>query len=176
MVVSSVLAGPALATSPYRGVSSVQQPVIAVLAQVWLVVLHLKAPVEGRRSTGRIVLSAVLFLAALMSKENAVFVWPVLILIDIWSCRNAGVRGSSRNNREWLNSILGPSHAAYALTLSTFLCFRCYVFGWKTHLDPERTRSGEVGVKTRWLDRALSLDVPGLEVHSPLSPSARWRR
>ncbi|HET9794637.1 MAG TPA: TonB-dependent receptor [Thermoanaerobaculia bacterium] len=26
-------------------------------------------------------------------------------------------------------------------------------------LEPERTRSGEVGVKTRWLDRQLSLDV-----------------
>jgi outer membrane receptor protein involved in Fe transport len=26
-------------------------------------------------------------------------------------------------------------------------------------LDPERTRSGEVGVKTRWLDRTLSFDV-----------------
>jgi len=26
-------------------------------------------------------------------------------------------------------------------------------------LDPERTRSGEIGVKTRWLDRTLSLDV-----------------
>jgi outer membrane receptor protein involved in Fe transport len=26
-------------------------------------------------------------------------------------------------------------------------------------LDPERTRSGEIGVKTRWLDRTLSFDV-----------------
>ena len=26
-------------------------------------------------------------------------------------------------------------------------------------LDPERTRSGEVGVKTRWFDRQLSLDL-----------------
>jgi hypothetical protein len=111
---------------------------------VWLVVLHLRPPVEGRRSARRVVLCSVLLLAALMSKEHAIFVWPVLILIDLWYRRDPSLPGSARPLREWFNCVLGPSHAAYALAIAIFLCFRCYVFGWRTHLDAERTRMFEV--------------------------------
>jgi len=87
-------------------------------------------------------LNALLLLAAVMSKEHAAFVWPVLILIDLWHKRRRPEL-RAMPPREWLNRVLAPSHIGFVLAITTFMLLRFSVFGWKWRMENARTRIWE---------------------------------
>ncbi len=87
-------------------------------------------------------LNALILLLALMSKEHSLFVWPVLILYDIWRFRR--MRGPGRPSlRDWLNNVAAPAHAGFILAIATFFFFRFYVFGQFYRLEADRVRVWE---------------------------------
>lgn len=111
----------------------------------WLVARHLRLAQADRPPAVREwLVSAFLLLAATMSKEHAIFVWPGLLAIDLWRRFDTQAAASRLSRRDWFNQYLGPAHFGYALAAATFLFFRYLVFGWKTHLEADRTRIYEV--------------------------------
>jgi len=124
----------------------------------WLLARHIRRRKDDpRRSARYSVFSGLLFLAALMSKENAIFLWPVLMAIDLWHRRDPNLPSSRLPRREWFNRVFAPPHISFALAAATFLVFRCMVFGWRTHLEAERTRIYEVPMAhVGWIEHLLT--------------------
>lgn len=105
----------------------------------WLLARYLWTPSPQRdRPVQFHVINAFLFLAALMSKEHALFVWPVLVLIDLWRRRQRPV-ADRLGLRDWLNRILAPSHVGFVFAAAVFLLLRFTVFGYRVVLDSSRT-------------------------------------
>jgi hypothetical protein len=103
----------------------------------WLLALYVG---PGQRKLPQIIVGSTLFLAAIMSKENAILLWPALIAIDL--CRVHKQPGVSW--RQWFNEQFAPPHIGFALAAAVFLFFRYLVFGWKMYLEGARTRIYEV--------------------------------
>jgi len=103
--------------------------VMAGLFGVWLVARHLKTGIALPRGWLTHAFNALLLLAAVMSKEHGVFVWPVLMLVDLW--RRTQEPRPRKPLREWLNREVGPPHAAFALAAATFMLLRFALFTWK---------------------------------------------
>ncbi len=124
---------------------------------VWLLVRHVRGPDgSGRRSLRFHLVSSSMLLAAIMSKEHAVFLWPVILLIDVWHRRQTAPQARPRF-REWLNRTLGPSHVGFMLTCATFFVLRFALFGWRYRLDPARTRIWESPLAhAGWLEHLLT--------------------
>ncbi len=111
----------------------------------WLLARHIRPPQpSGSRSPAHLALSSLLFLAAVMSKEHAIFLWPALMAIDLWHRQASTQTGKQSSWRDWFNRSFAPAHIGFAVAAATFLFFRYLVFGWKTHLEASRTRIYEV--------------------------------
>ncbi len=110
---------------------------LAGLFGVWLLVLQIR-PVgsEATRSPGRHILAALLFLGAIMSKEHAILLWPILLIIDL-AYRSMTPRDQRPPARLWLNRHLAPRHAGLALACTVFFALRFVVFG--QHMLPPST-------------------------------------
>ncbi len=107
---------------------------------VWLLARYVQSQ---RRSSVRFhVVNAVLLTCAVMSKEQAVLVWPVLLLIDL-ARRQQLPRNSRPGWRTWLNQTLGPAHVGFMLALTCFFLLRYSVFGWSYKLPAEYVRAWE---------------------------------
>jgi hypothetical protein len=105
----------------------------------WLVARYLRTPPPGRGQPVRFhVINALLFLAAVMSKEHALLVWPVLLLIDLWRRRQLPTTDRP-GLRDWLNRALGPSHVGFVFATAVFGFLRFTVFGYHLVLDSSRT-------------------------------------
>lgn len=105
----------------------------------WLIARYLWRSSSGRDRPVRFhVANAFLFLAALMSKEHALFVWPILLLIDLWRRRQLSATARS-GLRDWFNRVLAPSHMGFVLASAIFLFLRFTVFGYRVVLDSSRT-------------------------------------
>ena len=152
---AGLLAGMLFATHPVHTEAVVpiygRSELLAAMFGVWLLARHIRPPAAvardalvRSRTPAHIVLSGLLLAAAVMSKESAVFLWPVLMAIDLWHRRNRELPSSRLPLREWLNTTFAPSHIAFALAVATFLFFRYLVFGWQTHMEGSRTRIYEV--------------------------------
>jgi len=145
---AGALAGMLFATHPVHTEAVVpiygRSELLAGCFGVWLLVRHLR-PLrpDGRRSVADLIINPLLLLAAVMSKEHGIFLWPGLLAIDLWR-RYAQPRASRAPLRDWFNNTLAPAHMGYALATAAFLFFRYLVFGWKTHLEGSRTRIFEV--------------------------------
>ncbi|MBI4582252.1 MAG: hypothetical protein HY718_21330 [Planctomycetes bacterium] len=103
-----------------------------------------RPPAGGRRSVRHILFSSSLLAAAVMSKEHAVFLWPALVAVDLWHRRDRDLPSSRTPVRDWVNNTFAPPHVGFAFAVAAFLFCRYLVFGWKTHLEAERTRIYEV--------------------------------
>jgi len=102
----------------------------------WLLTCRLRAPRAGRPGTWRQVIHTLLFAAAVMSKENAVLLWPALAVIDAWHYRRIPA-GQRPGLRAWFSGVAGPLHVGCALACAAFFTLRCRVFGWVYTLAPE---------------------------------------
>lgn len=140
------IAGPLFAVHPVHTEAVVtcygRAEVLAGCLVVWLVFRYLKPPSEKPPWHWHLV-NAVLMLAAVMSKEHAVFVWPVLLSIDLWRWQRMSAVPRP-GWREWLNRTLAPSHAGLLLALAVFFLLRFNVFGWAYVGDMNQTRIWEV--------------------------------
>lgn len=88
------------------------------------------------------VVNAGLLLAAVMSKEHALFVWPVLFVFDAWRYRQIpSVRRPPL--RAWLNETAAGAHAGFMLAVSAFMYLRFWLFGWNFRLDASQVRFWE---------------------------------
>lgn len=116
--------------------------VLAGFLTVWLLARHAKPPRTPKRSWFFCLGSGFIFLTAIMSKEHALFAWPILILID----RHHRCKMPAENRpsgREWLNRVTAPAHIGYALALSIFFALRTNVFGWHYRIDPSKVSPWE---------------------------------
>lgn len=146
---AGALAGVLFASHPVHTEAVVpiygRSELLAAFFGTWLLARHVRPPVAGQpRSAWHITGSALIFLAAIMSKEHAMFLWPTMMAIDLWHWRRAGVAGRRLPLREWFNRFCAPAHVGFALAAATFLFFRYLVFGWKTHLEASRTNIYDV--------------------------------
>jgi hypothetical protein len=110
----------------------------------WCLVCHLKAW-RGTRWYSKTLLhisSAVLFTAAIMSKEHALLLWPVILLADFWQRRKTPSQ-SRKSFRAWFNQKLASAHIGYIFGCALFFVLRYMVFGWQMWQDPARTRVWE---------------------------------
>lgn len=83
--------------------------------------------------------NALLFLLAIMSKEHALFVWPVLVLYDIWRYRQ--MDPSRRPSlRRWINDVAAPAHVGFILAMSAFFVLRFNVFSWRYRLGADELK------------------------------------
>ena len=96
---------------------------------VWLLARYLVTPEQHASRACFHLANTMLFLAALMSKEHAVFLWPVLMLIDLW--RRYLSSKPRPAWREWVNRDVGIAHAGFALSVALFSCLRYGVFTWR---------------------------------------------
>ncbi|HSA26138.1 MAG TPA: tetratricopeptide repeat protein [Phycisphaerae bacterium] len=116
--------------------------VLAGCLVVWLVFRYLRPPGAGRSWRWHLV-NAVLLLAAVMSKEHAALIWPVLFSIDLWRWRRMSA-GPRPGWRLWLNGALAPAHVGLVLALAGFFLLRYNVFGWTYVGDMTQVRAWEV--------------------------------
>jgi len=87
-------------------------------------------------------LNPLIFLAGVMSKEHVLFVWPVLLVYDLWRYRQLPAPRRPML-REWLDKVAAPAHAGFMLAISAFFFLRFSVFGWQFRLDATRVRFWE---------------------------------
>jgi hypothetical protein len=86
--------------------------------------------------------NALLLAAAIMSKEQAVLLWPVLLVIDL-ARRQSIPRAARATRRRWLNETIGPAHLGFILALTCFFLLRYWLFGWSYRLPADRVRAWE---------------------------------
>ena len=114
--------------------------VLAGCCAAWVMALHLgfwPRASAGLMPLGRRVACWLLFAAAVMSKEHAVLVWPVLMLADV--IQRLWTSAEQRMTfRVWFNTRFAPMHLGYAAGLILFLVLRFTVFGWQWRLEPSR--------------------------------------
>ena len=117
---------------------------LAGLFGAWLIARHIRPADPNRpRSVRFHIASTLLFLAAIMSKEHAVFLWPALFLIDL-AHRQVAARAVSPHRtplRKWFNRVLAPSHLGFAVACTTFFLFRFALFGQFFRLENSRVRA-----------------------------------
>lgn len=170
------IAGPLFAVHPINTESVVtgygRAELMAGMFIAWLLVLYssrsparLNSPADKAGSVGPPrsakplggwlpILSTILFLAAIMSKEHALFVWPVLLLTDIlrWKAIPAADRPPWRS---WLNDTVAPVHIGFLFALVLFLLLRFKVFGWGYVVDTSEWRAWDAPMAniglTTWL-------------------------
>ncbi len=107
---------------------------LAGLFGVWLLVMQIRPAVADTRWSGwRYALSFLLFLGAIMSKEHALFLWPIILLIDL-AYRRMAPSDQRLPLRLWFNRYLAPRHLGFALACAVFFTLRFAVFG--QHLLP----------------------------------------
>ena len=147
---AACIAGALFATHPVHAEAVVtaygRAELLAGLFCAWLLALHLRPADEDRPRRVRFhVASSLLFLAALMSKEHALLVWPALLLIDLAHRRRSARDPSSRrlSPRVWFDRVLAPQHVGFALAAAFFFCLRFSVFGQFYRLDNSRVRAWE---------------------------------
>ncbi len=102
----------------------------------WLLASRLRPTQIGRPEIWRQIVQTLLFAAAVMSKENAVLLWPALAVIDAWHYRRLPA-GQRPGVRAWFSRVVGPLHVGCALACAAFFALRCGVFGWVYTLPPE---------------------------------------
>ncbi|NLX14107.1 MAG: hypothetical protein GXY44_10710 [Phycisphaerales bacterium] len=111
--------------------------VLAGLFGVWLLALQvIPTGSENARSTWSYVLGPLLFLGAIMSKEHAILLWPVIFIMDL-GYRRLTPMEQRLPLRQWFNRYLAPRHAGYALACMVFFVLRFAVFG--QYLLPAQT-------------------------------------
>lgn len=130
------IAGALFATHPLHTESVVtgygRAELLAGFFGIWLLFRHATpAGTGGWRSAWFHVASALLFLAAVMSKEHALFLWPCILLIDLWPRKDQPVIPL----RERLNRFVIPSHIGLILAAALFFCLRVHLFGGRYVLD-----------------------------------------
>ncbi len=140
------IAGVLFATNPVHTEAVVtgygRAELLAGFFGVWLLARHVRPAGAGRpRTVWFHLTSSLLFLAAVMSKEHALFLWPAILAIDLWPRRQLPAVRVSR--REWLNRVLMPSHVGFVLAIAVFLYFRVAVFGGSYWLPGSRLRAWE---------------------------------
>jgi protein O-mannosyl-transferase len=160
------LAGALFATHPLHTETVVtgygRSELLAGLFAVWLMARYMRPwqegnlkgsgfRVQGSGASARVtprpgplfhVLNAFLFLLAIMSKEHALFVWPVLFLYDVWRFRHMNP-ATRPPLRQWLNDVAAPAHAGFVLAIAAFFFLRFNVFGQFYWLSSERVRVWE---------------------------------
>lgn len=154
------LAGALFATHPLHTETVVtgygRCELLAGMFAVWLMARYLRPdPVDSPglagapsakaiskpRATFHLV-NTLLLLLAVMSKEHALFVWPVLVLYDVFRYRHMD-RASRPPLRQWLNDVAAPAHAGFVLAIATYFFCRFAVFGQFYWLASERVRVWE---------------------------------
>jgi len=148
-VAAGLVAGLLFATHPVHTEAVVpiygRSELLAGCLGAWLLVRHLRPPrPDGRPRTADLVLNPLLLLAAIMSKEHAIFLWPAMMIIDLWRRRQTAGSANRLSLRDWFNRIFAPAQVGYVLAAAVFLFFRYLVFGWKTHMEASRTRIFDV--------------------------------
>lgn len=112
---------------------------LAGCLSAWLLARYLRDPPAGRwAAMGFHLFNTLLFLGAVMSKEHALFVWPVLLLFDLWRRREVPTE-SRVDRRTWVNQTLAPAHLGFICAVGLFMFLRYQVFGWNYVLDASRT-------------------------------------
>jgi hypothetical protein len=148
-IAAGLLAGVLFATHPVHTEAIVpiygRSELLGGMFGVWLLARYVRPLTDDRPRTSReIVCNSLLLAAAVFSKENAIFLWPALMAVDLWRRRDRSLSSSSLPWREWFNKVVAPSQAGFVLVVATFLFFRYLVFGWQTHMEGARTRIYEV--------------------------------
>ncbi len=145
-VLGGLAAGVLFATHPVHTEAVVtgygRAEVLAGCFGAWLILRHLSTrdTLEERRPRFHII-SSLLFLAAIMSKEHALFLWPSLILIDYWPGRK--ITGPRPTWRHRLNRTVGPSQAGFALAATIYFLLRFNLFGMYYRLPNDHVRIWE---------------------------------
>jgi hypothetical protein len=103
---------------------------------VWLLARHLVPP-EHRRGPrwAQHLVNTLLFAGAIMSKEHAVLLWPVLLATDAMH-RLRRPSGERLGWREWFNRTLAPAHLGLVLVITVFFMLRFSIFNWRYRLEP----------------------------------------
>ena len=105
-----------------------------------LLARHVQPPTPaGLRPARERVTTAMLFLAALMSKEHAFFLWPVLVLLDIHHLR------TREETPPWPQRLgnTARAHLGYALAAGLALALRLHALGPAQRLSPAAVRLWE---------------------------------
>lgn len=109
-----------------------QSELLAAFFVLWLIARHLSAGAKAGLSLLWFHLgSTLLFAAAIFSKEHALFIWPVLLLIDIRQRKLADSLQIEHSlaKQNWLDYLARRGHIGFAYAVVAFFGLRFYVFG-----------------------------------------------
>ncbi len=111
--------------------------ILAAFFCLWLLMRHMNGePLSGGALARYHLSSTLLFAAAVLSKEHALFVWPVVVAMD-WRRRCAAARAERPPIVTWLVQLARRSHLGFAYVTAALFFMRFYIFGWAWRRAPE---------------------------------------
>lgn len=110
---------------------------LAALFGLALLVRHVRpASAIGPPRLKRHLVDTGLFAATLLSKEQSVFLWPAVALMDLWHRRRQPA-ASRPSRRAWLRDQAARCHIGLAYAAAAFLFVRFWMFGMRFRRSPD---------------------------------------
>ncbi len=111
--------------------------ILAGLFSAWLLLRYAQPVSLTGAALGRFhVFSAVLFAAAVFSKEHALFIWPAILSLQ-WYQRRTEAAGARPPFTAWLGDLARRGHIGFAYVAAAFFFLRFFIFGMHYRRPPE---------------------------------------